>query len=385
MKILFLEWADYGAQNWIDEFRNQGHQVIHGKVPAIVEDDDIKFQSEVLNLIQKEGCDVLCTFNFFPVLSVIALRAECKYIAWVYDSPLIHLYSPAIGNPCNYVFLFDKKQYQEFYQRGIRTVYYLPLAGITGIEEISIEYSSDVTFVGSLYQNYNLYDEIKYLPDKLRGYLEGIMEAQRKIYGYYMLPDLLTEDIIEETKKYVKLELENLPWIEYKEIFCALFLTKKIANIERESMLLHLAEYFTVSLYSNERLEHDNIINCGKVQYGIDMYKLFQKSKININSTLRCIQTGINLRVMDILSAGGFCLTNYQEELNEHFEIGKELVVYESELDLMEKTAYYLEHEDLRKEIAWNGKKRIEKSHTYAKRIKDMLDIVTNKDYKLEI
>ncbi|SHO48760.1 glycosyltransferase family protein [Anaerocolumna xylanovorans] len=376
MKILFLEWPCYGAENWIRELENQGYEVTHMKVPHMLDEDDMVFQNRLVERIKDKGYELLCTFNFLPMLSIIARNTNIRYLSWVYDSPLLTMYSVEVGSPNNYIFLFDRRQYEEFRDKGIQTVHYLPLAGVTGIEKDSTGYSSEVTFVGALYQTYNLFDEIKYLPDRLKGYLEGIMEAQRRVYGYYMLPELLSEELLGEILKYIKMDLGDQYWASYRDIFASQFLAKKTANLERESMLRYLAQYFRIYLYSNERLEVPNIINCGTVPYGAEMYKVFQRSKININSTLRCIQTGINLRTMDILSAGGFCLTNYQEELSSHFVIGKELEVYESELDLLEKTAYYLEHEEEREEIARNGKKRIEESHTYPMRVKEMMDIV---------
>lgn len=378
MKILFIDWSNYGSVYWIEELKRQGHDVTHMSLLSLAE-DDMQSQNEITGMVIKGKFDAICTFNFFPVLSIAARKSKCKYIAWVYDSPLLHLYSNETKSPYNYIFLFDKKQYKEISQKGINTVYHLPLAGVTELEDVFEECRYDVTFVGSLYRKSNFYDQINYLPEKVKGYLSGVMEAQRKVYGYYMLPELLTEDILREIRQYVKINLEERFWADESMIFSSLFLAKKLASLERESMLLHLAKFFKVNLYSDERLEAENIINCGTVPYGIEMYRLFRQSKINLNFTLRCIQSGVNLRTMDILSAGGFCLTNYQEELNEQFEIGKELVVYESEQDLLEKTAYYLKHEDLRKEIAANGRKRIEKSHNYEQRVRAIMDIVSGK------
>ena len=45
--------------------------------------------------------------------------------------------------------------------------------------------------------------------------------------------------------------------------------------------------------------------------------------------TIRNIRTGIPLRVWDILGAGGFLLTNFQVELPDYFENGKDIVYYE--------------------------------------------------------
>ena len=93
--------------------------------------------------------------------------------------------------------------------------------------------------------------------------------------------------------------------------------------------------------------------------------------------TNRPIRSGLPQRIFDIMGAGGFLLTNYQPELTEYFEIGKEVAVYESQQDLLEKIAYYLEHEDERVEIAANGRRAIEKNHQYAQRLQMMFEVDT--------
>lgn len=376
MKILFITWSSYGVVNWINAMKCNGHDVTEMIRASLSEDEDKNLQEQIIRVILDGRYDAVCSFNFFPILSIVAKKANCKYIAWVYDSPLLHLYSIEITNSNNYIFLFDKKQYEELYQIGIQTVYHLPLAGVVDKAEEPEDYCSDITFVGNLYRNNNFYDNIVFLPEKLRGYLDGVMDAQRKIYGYYLMPELLTDNIIEDIKKYVKFDLGDQFFVDDRIIFSSLFLAKKVANLERESILNNLAKYFKVRLYSNEKIENKNIENCGTIDYGNEMYKLFRHSRININSTLRCIQTGINLRTMDILSAGGFCLTNYQEELSDYFKIGEDLVVYESELDLLEKAAYFLKNEDHRREIAKNGQKRIEECLTFDKQVNQMMKIV---------
>ena len=69
-----------------------------------------------------------------------------------------------------------------------------------------------------------------------------------------------------------------------------------------------------------------------------------------MNFTIRNIRTGLPLRIWDILGAGGFLLTNYQIELGDFFENGKDLVYYDSLDDMMRKAEYYLDHEDERKD-----------------------------------
>ena len=78
--------------------------------------------------VEAVSYDFVFSFNYYPILSNNCQRHGIPYVAYVYDSPLVALYSCSLINSCNYVFLFDKATYLTFHNAGINTVYYLPLA-----------------------------------------------------------------------------------------------------------------------------------------------------------------------------------------------------------------------------------------------------------------
>ena len=112
------------------------------------------------------------------------------------------------------------------------------------------------------------------------------------------------------------------------------------------------------------------------MDYWTEMPKVFRASKINLNFTIPNIKSGIPLRMWDVMGAGGFLMTNYQAEIPLYLKEGTDLVCFEDERDLVEKTHYYLAHEEDRKEIAGNGYKRVKEKHSYLQRITEMLNIV---------
>lgn len=77
-----------------------------------------------------------------------------------------------------------------------------------------------------------------------------------------------------------------------------------------------------------------------------------------------------------MLGAGGFLITNYQPELDLYFEPDRDLVVFESKQELAKKVSYYLEHEEIRREIAKNGYEKVKLNHSYKKRMEQMLEIL---------
>ena len=129
-----------------------------------------------------------------------------------------------------------------------------------------------------------------------------------------------------------------------------------MAQFERITCLNKLATKCNVSLYTDK--SSDALIGVdviGSVNYEKDMPKVFNRSKVNMNFTIRNIRTGIPLRVWDVLGAGGFMLTNLQ--------------------DMLEKAEYYLNHEDERCQIAHNGHELVKKYHSYENRLKQIFNI----------
>lgn len=112
------------------------------------------------------------------------------------------------------------------------------------------------------------------------------------------------------------------------------------------------------------------------VSYESDMNKVFYLSKININQTIRSIETGLPLRIFDIMGSGGFLLTNYQEELEDYFKIDEDLAVYRSFDELEDKCQYYLTHERERLQILINGYQKVCQNHTYRHRVEQILKFI---------
>ena len=87
------------------------------------------------------------------------------------------------------------------------------------------------------------------------------------------------------------------------------------------------------------------------------------------------IQTGIPLRILDIMACGGFVLTNAQPELFEYFDVGNDIVVYEDMKDMVMKVMYYLKHDEERIRIAENGHRKVCKKFSFDDRLKTLLEI----------
>ncbi len=105
----------------------------------------------------------------------------------------------------------------------------------------------------------------------------------------------------------------------------------------------------------------------------------FREAAINLNLVNGNAETGLNMRHFEITAAGGFMLCYRQPELKEHFEIGKECVEFDSEVDLLEKIQYYLSHPEERAAIALAGQKRTLSQHLYCHRLQRLLQLAEPK------
>ena len=108
-----------------------------------------------------------------------------------------------------------------------------------------------------------------------------------------------------------------------------------------------------------------------------DMVRIFSESKINLNlcgSYASAAIKQIKAHIYEITMSGGFLLTEYAPHLEDYFEIGKEIVVFDGVEDAVQKIEYYLNHDDERKKIAKAGYERVLRDHTWGHRFKALFD-----------
>lgn len=399
MNILIFEYHNFGIEDVKECFEKNGHKYKIKETVLYREDVSDEFD-ELFNAEFDKGCngekyDCVFTFNYSPVISNNCNRRNIPYIAFIYDNPQVLLYSYTIINKCNYVFIFDKLQYQEFKNAGINTVYYAPLAVNTDrLKRITSNVDErdknvlqcDISFVGSLYdEKHNFFDRLEGISDYTRGYIDAVIKAQSNIYGCFFLEELLTDNILDDMQKAcpVKPSATGVETVRY--LYANYFLARKLASDDRKETLemlgKELGNQYEINLYTNCSKRYIQGVNVkGPVDYYECMPIVFNNSNINLNITLRSIKSGIPLRAMDICGSGGFLLSNYQADFYDVFVPGEDVVLYDSLDEMIKKCRYYLGHEKERQQIADNGYGKIVSGHTYDIRFKEIFDVVFNKD-----
>ena len=385
MKIGMLTWESFGKEDMADAFTELGHSVIQCPFSDDSEAEDPAAIQKLEGNIQKIAPDFLFSFNYFPVAAIACKNLGLPYVAWVYDSPHVRMYHYTIVYPTNYVFVFDSAVYMEFHKEGITTVHYLPMAANTdrlkkmtdceAFERTAWKLKHQIAFVGSLYtEKHQFYQRMTNISDYTRGYLEGLMEAQKLVYGYNFIQEQLNARILEDMRRALPMQVRpgGVESIEY--LFAQYVINRQITASERMELLTLVGEKFGLDLYTpDQTLKLPGCANHGAVDaytYAPYVYKL---AAINLNITLRSIFKGMPLRAFEIMGAGGFLLTNFQEDFLSFFTPEEDFIYYESKTDLMDKISYYLKNEKERCQIAENGFQKVALQHTYIHRAEEML------------
>ncbi|MCR5115919.1 MAG: DUF3880 domain-containing protein [Lachnospiraceae bacterium] len=393
MKILFYRYNSIYEPDCLEAFKKFGIDVVEertevskkglepGDVVQIVADHILR-QNEL-----NDPFLFVFSINFYPAISDICEKLNTVYACWSVDCPVTELFANQIKNGHNRVFLFDKTQYERIYRHNPECVYYLPLGtNVDRLDKTNMtinasdrkKFSSDISFVGSLYNEKNPLKKLK-LTDKTRGFIDGIERAQLNIFGVNFIEDVLTDDVVQELKgaKIEKHEMLVEPIDHY--VAAHAFIGMDLAEKERILTLNTLAKHFNVDFYTlSDTSDLVGVKNCGPANSLTEMPKIFNLSKINLNITMRPIQTGLSLRIFDVLGSGGFLISNYQAEIETMFTPGVDLETYGSIDELVDKCAYYLEHEDQRKQIALSGYNKVKSMYTVEHRMKQMIGNMLN-------
>ena len=389
MEILFYRYNNICEPDIIQVFRDFGITV-HAEEMEMADKSINPKQCavKITEWLTTHSFAFVFSINFFPAISYTCNHFKIPYVCWSVDSPVPELFSNALKNEWNRVFLFDRAQYNLFRPINPEHIFYLPLATnvkrwenviLNMTDEDFAKYDADVSFVGSLYTEKCRYDTL-FISPYTRGFVDGLIEAQLKVHGYNFIADNLTDRVIDEIAGADPDFYEGSDtYTDTRRYLVAhQYIGIKLAAVERERTLNRLAEHFRVALYTRSDTSTLKGVDCRDGVHTLsEMPKVFHAGKINLNITMRPIETGLSLRIWDVLGCGGFLLTNYQSEIPEYFEIGKDLETYESMEELEQKVQYYLIHEEERIEIAINGYEKTAKLHTYEMRIAEMIRILS--------
>lgn len=381
--ILVYRWGSDMESVVVRNLRDIGMTVVECDEKFSDNHADAGFVQKVLALIQSHGVQLVFSMNYFPLLASVCEMSGIPYASWICDCPWNALMSKTVLYKHNYFFCFDRICADKLAALGCENVYHFPLAvDVTVFDEVlalgkeaAEKYAGDISLVGSFDSKRDGWLEKDEIPEYVKGYLNGIVEAQLRVYGYNFVKEMIGRDVAEDIIAKTGLTLGEMYFYNPVQL-AADYVNEEVTRREQIDVIEAVSKAHEINLYTDSRYEGNGYVRlCGTVDYRSQMPLAFQNSRINLNITPKAVESGIPLQVLDILACGGFCLTNYQPEIAEYFEDGVELVMYTDMEDLRNKVSWYLQHEEERAVIARAGRKKVEEEFVLKRKLTEMLEL----------
>lgn len=111
--------------------------------------------------------------------------------------------------------------------------------------------------------------------------------------------------------------------------------------------------------------------------WGGEMFSRLQESFMTLNYHVDIAgQFANNMRIFEATGCGALLMTDYKDNLQELFDIGREVVAYRSLEECADLIRFYLHHQDEARQIAKAGQARTLRDHTYDIRMAQTAEIL---------
>ena len=256
MKILFMEWRSLGQKDMNDEFKRRGWEVMSYPFPREEENTRLNpgLCEKLVRVMASDRYDFVFSFNYYPVVSIACNACRVKYL-------------PMAAPVGRYDALNFSDAARNFYQ-------------------------TEISFIGSTYleKKHRLYERLGKAREHTKGYLDGCIQVQKRVYGEFLLEEALIPEIMEDIMRHYPIErnpdgFERLEWV-----YAHYFLARQVTALERTEILGFLSQAHQVDLYTyNKTPELVRVRNRGTAEVMTEAPFIFRSSKINLNISLRCI------------------------------------------------------------------------------------------------
>ena len=95
----FREPPSFGVEDIKEALTEMGHELTVVSTPLFLERASEEFDKLFEEQITGQHYDAVFSFNYSAAVSTNCNRHNIPYISWIYDSPLLTLYSYTITNP----------------------------------------------------------------------------------------------------------------------------------------------------------------------------------------------------------------------------------------------------------------------------------------------
>lgn len=330
--------------------------------------------------------DFILTFNhlgisqsYNNVVTNIAESLGIPVASWFVDSPDVLIgYEQQHCSSIVHVFLWEKTRVEEVKALGYHASY-LPLATDPlsfypvkkkAIPKHLLQYKTHLLFVGAVSVNYGL----KLLARNIFPY--ALLKKLPQLYKEFCLSPIIGVKEFLDTRNIP--EYDNLRVSEKKEFSAYFFFFMHTER--RVKFMLDIIDLNPT--IAGEEGWHSvlpkSMFNkiLPTVDYVLDLTCVYQLADINLNTTSPQMKHAVNQRVFDVPISDAFVLTDNQPALHECFDVGKEIICYNSIDELKELYRFYIRNPKARRKVIDAGRKRIQEEHLYIHRLQQMIDVM---------
>lgn len=324
---------------------------------AFIEKNRLKVTKELLRQIKvtHEAKPVDLFFSYFTDSCVLPEAIDeirdmgIKTVNWYCNGSYLLNLVEKISPHYDWCLVPEKFRLKDYRAMGARPIYCQEAANPNIYKPYNLNLEFDVTFVGQAYGDRPAC--IKYL-------LEQGVDVRVWGWGwgnFSIMSRLSPGNLLTQTRYIGRKLLRQTEWQAIRQKLISLIARKKTKKVVKR---ISLPSSIIGGILSDE-----------------EMIRMYSRSKINLGFSScgytheteeRILQ--IRLRDFEVPMSGGFYIVEYMEELEEFFDVGKEIVCYTDKDDLVEKVKYYLKHKDERECIRQAGYKRCISDHTWHNR-----------------
>lgn len=337
---------------------------------------------EMLVEVQRLRPDYIVCFSHPSDLFVRGIdKAPIPRLIWYVDNP-DHLLQKNHG-PYDILFPLWNEFRGNLQKRGGRLGEEVPACGVPLAAELRKEYVCEVGFVGTVHDSRPIRSQF---PHEIAQKVDAILDAKLqslKIPFAQLLDDFdLTADDRKRIVQLLKSQYRR-PGMSDEQVLY-FFLHMESTTLHRVRLLSHLSE-FDLKIYGNADwviLLQGTGLEKSYQGCGLDTEQcrhFFRSAAVSLSPHPTYLHGGPNPRDMDILTSGGFPLSDAHRHAGDRMSLFlepyREIGLFDGVDDVAEKVRYYLDRPDLQKAVVEAGQRRILQDHSYAARARRMAEV----------
>lgn len=330
----------------------------------------------------------LVMVNYVREVAEVAANIGVPLVVWEVD-PSTDRTAEVVGTGENVrIFTYRERNVASYRAAGFPHVAHLP-AGSNTDKRHPVEldagererYASDVCFVGSsmlgaarkyrrlFRQLHASFDSMGLETfEEVDERLEAILAEERLDYSDARVVELLQERFGEflAAARATRTRDDPAKWVA------------EIAASEKRLHYVNALGKFGIRVWGDREWEHVETMGggaryCGVAGHGRELTLVYNGARVHVDINRNYQKDVIPIRVFDVLACGGFLIAEHSDELERHFDIGRELVSYRTLAELEQQVAHYLAHPDEAREVALRGLAAVRERHTVRHRVRQIL------------